>query len=249
MKTVTRKQMDKLENLFYWATELSMEYRTANPELEYIAKCARNVGYVTAECHAAGIGGSLIFLVQNASTIRENFGMKFEEIARKSDVYVEGKEPQHVPTIAKRAAMYTMVAEIGDKAILRRNPDGIYILAYGFRKQDYTWRSGKYYGSHLSDLERCVKDADPEDNLTADVRLMHQVMAAMNYEPAYEEWIAFMPDCPSDEEIYDIAHDDYLEAMVTFCDILERYADTGLCRADEETWEFARKFVPSIRNY
>lgn len=249
MKTVTRKQMDKLESLFYWETELTMEMERANPDLEYIAKCARNVGYATAECHAAGVGGSLIFLVENASTIHENFGMKFEEIARKSDVYVEGKEPQRVVAGSERAAYFTIVGEIGDKAILRRNADGFYILAYGFKKEGYTWRNGKYYGSHLGDLERCVKDADPEDNLTADVRLMHQVMLHMNDEYAYAEWIVFMPDCPSDEDIYDIAHDDYLEAMVTFCDILERYAESGLCNADEETWEFARKFVPNIQNY
>ena len=59
------------------------------------------------------------------------------------------------------------------------------------------------------------------------MKAMHTIVCALNNEDAYYEWINLVPDEASNEDLEDIAQDDWLfkDACETFRRIMNEYAD------------------------
>ena len=62
------------------------------------------------------------------------------------------------------------------------------------------------------------------------VKDMHTIICNMNDERAYHTWIYTMPDCPSEEDFEDFAHDQssYNDLAATFKRIVNRFRHAGL---------------------
>jgi hypothetical protein len=61
------------------------------------------------------------------------------------------------------------------------------------------------------------------------MKAMHTVVCALNNEDAYYEWIEIVPDEASNDDLIDIAEDDWLfmDACRTFRSIISEYVDDG----------------------
>lgn len=83
------------------------------------------------------------------------------------------------------------------------------------------------------------------------VKLMHKVMQSMNNEDAYLTWIYLMPDEPDDEDFECFAEEEteYKELKAMYDRLCRAYGKYGLCDADRETFEFAVRTMPGIKNY
>lgn len=241
MKTVTSKQMKKLDALYYWQMELSTELQANSPDPDYVAQCAENVGYATAECYECGIDFQITMLAkcEGAKCLR-NFAWHFAVIAQQNGILVDDGDETN--------KNFHIIAQVDNDAILHRISDGQYILARNFNQDSYTWDAGIYFGNTLDGLARCITKAQYGSEKVRDIKLMHEVMISMNNEDAYLSWINFMPDCPSEEDFEDIANENYMEAMHVFCSILEEYGKDDLYDAPQEVFDFALKFMPTIGN-
>lgn len=63
------------------------------------------------------------------------------------------------------------------------------------------------------------------------VKAMHTIINNMNHEDAYMEWVYLVPDCPSEDDLRDIAEDDGLfqDACNLFRELMKLYAGDGFC--------------------
>ena len=61
------------------------------------------------------------------------------------------------------------------------------------------------------------------------MKAMHTIICALNNEDAYHEWITLVPDEASNDDLEDIAQDDWLfkDACETFRRIMSDYAHDG----------------------
>ena len=61
------------------------------------------------------------------------------------------------------------------------------------------------------------------------MKSMHNVICAMNNEEAYFRWVYIVPDCPTDEDLQDIAEDDeeFEEVCMFFRELVAEYSPDG----------------------
>lgn len=62
------------------------------------------------------------------------------------------------------------------------------------------------------------------------LRSMYNIMHHMCDEMAYAEWIEYVPDEPSEDELLMIAEDEdmFRKTLDKFCTIIKRYSESGL---------------------
>ena len=84
-----------------------------------------------------------------------------------------------------------------------------------------------------------------------DLRMMDRVARRVNDEDVFEYWLMVgVPDGAEDWEFDEWAKsdEDYLEFEKAFKKLMKAALDDGLYNADEEEYEFAKKYEPEIKN-
>lgn len=60
------------------------------------------------------------------------------------------------------------------------------------------------------------------------LKAMHLIVQNMSDEYAYELWVTEgMPNCPTEEDFYDVARDWFEETSMVFTNVVKRYGKGG----------------------
>lgn len=151
---LTWKQLEKVENYFYWQRKLYCEIEiTTSDSVKYINRCAMNIGYARAECEAEHVPNRVLSVVKIEGQKCCNRLARFTDIMERFNIGVhpEEKPPRKYFEVATHSAL-----DGGTIGILRCIESGEYAVVTGYKRDEEKYDTIELFTSDITGLEQAM---------------------------------------------------------------------------------------------